>query len=125
MFPKNARLSLFFRQRNAQPAARVQPRIYESTVTATGHHQAHAIRTYQATKSASVTPPNPQPSAATRSSGRVSSSKKRYSGHVLPGPTIDHRVGYKHFFQFLITISQFQSLIEKRTTAKPRYVRVP
>uniref|UniRef100_A0A1I7UPS7 DUF148 domain-containing protein n=1 Tax=Caenorhabditis tropicalis TaxID=1561998 RepID=A0A1I7UPS7_9PELO len=93
--------------RITQPSARVQPRIYESTVTASGHRQAHAIRTYQATKSASVTPPNPQPAAATRSSGRVS-SKKRYSGHVLPGPTIDHR-----------------SLLEKRTTAKPRYVRVP
>lgn len=91
-----------------QPAARVQPKIYQSTVTATGHRQAHAIRTYQATKSASVTPPNLQPAAATRSSGRVSSGKRRYSGHVLPGPTIDHR-----------------SLLEKRTTAKPRYVRVP
>ncbi|ULT79372.1 hypothetical protein L3Y34_010182 [Caenorhabditis briggsae] len=91
-----------------QPSARVQPRIYESTVTATGHRQAHAIRTYQATKSVSVTPPNSQPAAATRSSGRVSAAKKRYSGHVLPGPTIDHR-----------------SLLEKRTTSKPRYVRVP
>ncbi|UMM38684.1 hypothetical protein L5515_016072 [Caenorhabditis briggsae] len=91
-----------------QPSARVQPRIYESTVTATGHRQAHAIRTYQATKSVSVTPPNSQPATATRSSGRVSAAKKRYSGHVLPGPTIDHR-----------------SLLEKRTTSKPRYVRVP
>ncbi|PIC15259.1 hypothetical protein B9Z55_022305 [Caenorhabditis nigoni] len=91
-----------------QPSARVQPRIYESTVTATGHRQAHAIRTYQATKSVSVTPPNPQPAAVTRSSGRVSAAKKRYSGHVLPGPTIDHR-----------------SLLEKRTTSKPRYVRMP
>ncbi|CAI2355608.1 unnamed protein product [Caenorhabditis sp. 36 PRJEB53466] len=87
---------------NPQPAAHVQPRVYESTVTATGNRHAHAIRTYQATK------PDSQPAAATRSSGRVSFSKKRISGHVLPGPTIDHR-----------------SLLEKRTTAKPRYVRVP
>ncbi|EGT43926.1 hypothetical protein CAEBREN_03906 [Caenorhabditis brenneri] len=89
-----------------QPPSPVRPRIFESTVTATGHRQVHAIRTYQAAKTATVTPSSSKLSPITRNSGKKSYSKKRYSGHVLPGPVIDHR-----------------SILEKRTTATP--LRIP
>lgn len=85
-----------------KPAASVSPRIFESTVTATGHRQVHAIRTYQAAKTATVTPSTSKLSSIVRNSVNKSYSKKRYSGHVLPGPVIDHR-----------------SILEKRTTAMP------
>ncbi|CAI5454643.1 unnamed protein product [Caenorhabditis angaria] len=103
---------------NPKPA----PKIFESTVSATGHSQAHAIRTYQATaNTAARVQQNPvqpsakprklvQPPAPVRSTGRFATSQKRpvMSGHVIPGPTIDHR-----------------SIQEKRTTAKPRFARMP
>lgn len=89
-----------------QPASPVRPRIFESTVTATGYRQVHAIRTYQAAKTATVTPSSSKLSPITRNSGKRSVSRKRYSGHVLPGPVIDHR-----------------SILEKRTTATP--LRIP
>ncbi|CAB3399500.1 unnamed protein product [Caenorhabditis bovis] len=100
-----------------QPPSRVHTKVYEKTIVASSNRQAHAIRTFQASQPEGKPAPAKQvisvprqSSAAVRSSGRTNNKTSgkpvpRISGHVLPGPTIDNR-----------------SLLEKRTTAKPRTV---